>query len=57
MTEPTRKVKPYPATPPDMPIEYVPTWRDRLSDAARAVLLVIAVALVSAGATMLAMTR
>ena len=34
-----RKVKPYPSVPEDLPIQYVPTWRDRLGDLARAMLL------------------
>jgi hypothetical protein len=44
---PVRKVKPYPAVPDDMPIQYVPTWRDRLGDLARAMLLTTIVWIVS----------
>lgn len=57
MSEPTRKVKPYPATPPDMPIQYVPTWRDRLHDAARAALLVVIVVEVAVTAALFAFGR
>lgn len=41
---PARRVKAYPTVPADPPpFEYVPTWRDRLPDIARAALIVVIV--------------
>lgn len=53
-----RRVKAYPTVPADPPpFEYVPTWRDRLPDLARAVLIVVIVMLISAWSAALVMGR
>ena len=39
---PVRKVKPYPFVPTDMPVNYVPTWRDGLRSLAWSMLLATA---------------
>ena len=38
---PVRKIPAYPHVPSDMQIEYIPTWRDRLSGFAACVLAAI----------------
>jgi hypothetical protein len=45
----SRRVKAYPTVPDDFPIQYVPTWRDKLRDAARYALRMAAFSFVVSG--------
>jgi hypothetical protein len=55
---PVRKVRAYPHVPDDMMVEYVPTWRDRLVDLARAMLYVMAaIGVVTVGAVIAGVLR